>query len=144
MGALPQGPVKIIVGGILGAGLLWAFFNLLSFWWWAFCVVLLAVEAWAFFNPYANDTISEVVWALSERPLVPLLFGAATAWSITSGFIPATREGMWVSLFIGVIMGHFFWQRQGDKIESAIRTLDKAEPILLEAVKDKVQATDSQ
>lgn len=114
MGQLPQGPVKIVVGGAIGIALAAAFYHILPLGWLIVALALLAVEVWSFFNPYAHDTISEVVWALSDRPLVPLLFGAAVAWAITSGFIPANGEGMWVSLFLGVILGHFFWQRAGD------------------------------
>ena len=114
MGQLPAGPVKIVVGGVIAAGLLAAFYQILPWRWFLFGVALLAVEVWAFFNPYAHDTISEVIWALAERPLVPLLFGVATGWAVTSGFIPATPEGLWVTLCIGTMLGHFFWQAEGD------------------------------
>jgi len=114
MGALPNGPVKIIVGAVIGLGLLAALYMVLPLGWFLFALALLGIEAWSFFNPYANDTISEVIWALSERPLVPLMFGVATGWSITSGIIPVTHEGQWVILFLGTLLGHFFWRPQGE------------------------------
>ena len=110
MAELPKGPVKIIVGGVIAAGIIAVFYQILSTGWFLFGLGLLLVEAWAFFNKYARDTISQVVWVLSERPLVPLIFGAATSWAITSGFIPVTVEGLWIALIIGTMLGHFFWQ----------------------------------
>jgi hypothetical protein len=113
-GELPNGPMKIVVGSLIGVGLLAAFFQLLSVGWFVFCTALLLIEAWSFFNPYENDTISEVIWALSERPLVPLLFGAATGWAITNGVVPKTTEGLWIAISMGIVLGHFFWQRRGE------------------------------
>ena len=120
MGELPNGPVKIIVGAVIAAGLVAAFYHILPWGWFLFGCGLLAVEAWAFFNPYAHDTISEVIWALSERPLVPLIFGVGTGWAVTSGFIPATVEGLWVSLCVGCLLGHFFWQQEIDQSEDEV------------------------
>jgi len=49
------------------------------------CLFLVAYEGVALINRPAGDTISEVVWYLSRRPIVPFLFG--------------------------LLCGHFFWQR---------------------------------
>ena len=46
---------------------------------------LFIYEAIALFNSKSGDTISEIFWHLSQRPLVPFLFG--------------------------LLCGHFFWQR---------------------------------
>jgi len=46
---------------------------------------LFVYEAYALINSKSGDTISEIVWHLSQRPLVPFLFG--------------------------LLCGHFFWQR---------------------------------
>lgn len=140
MARLPQGPTKIIVGAFIGSGLVWAFYRILDVEWFLVALLLLAVEVWSFFNPYEHDTISEVVWGLSERPLVPLLFGVALGWAITSGFIPVTIEGLWISVFLGTIMGHFFWQRQEDRVDNAIKTLSKVEPARIEAEQTKLHA----
>ena len=53
-------------------------------------VAWLGYEVWAIATPAAGDTISEIVWALSSRrPFVP--FG--------------------VGFGLGLLCGHFFWQR---------------------------------
>lgn len=43
-------------------------------------------EGYALWSAQSGDTISELVWHLSERPFFPFVFG--------------------------VICGHFFWQRR--------------------------------
>jgi len=50
----------------------------------ALVMALLAYEGVTLFNSRDGDTISEIIWYLSKRPLVPFLFG--------------------------LLMGHFFWQ----------------------------------
>lgn len=110
---LPKGPVKIVVGGLIGAGIVLMMYHLLSLKLFLLAVALLGVEVWSFFNPYANDTISEVIWGLAERHLVPLLFGVATGWALASGFVPVSIEGLWISLCLGTLLGHFFWQAEG-------------------------------
>lgn len=45
--------------------------------------LLLLYEGWTLINGTPNDTISESIWRLADRPLVPFLFG--------------------------FLMGHFFW-----------------------------------
>ena len=55
---------------------------------WIFAVLvagLFLYEAVALLNSKSGDTISEIFWHLSRRPLVPFLFGLLT--------------------------GHLFWQR---------------------------------
>ena len=52
----------------------------------------LAYEAWALANKRRGDTISEMVWtATARRPLVPFA--------------------------LGMVAGHFFWQRVPDDSE---------------------------
>lgn len=51
------------------------------------CVALLVYEAFALGTRAPGDTISEIVWRLSQRPLIPFVFG--------------------------MLMGHFFWQKVG-------------------------------
>lgn len=48
------------------------------------CLGLLVYEGFALFNNKSGDTISEIFWYLSRRPLVPFAFG--------------------------FLCGHFFWQ----------------------------------
>jgi hypothetical protein len=49
------------------------------------CLSLGAYEVFALLNAKTGDTISEIFWHLSRRPLVPFLFG--------------------------LLCGHFFWQK---------------------------------
>lgn len=52
----------------------------------------LAYEAWAIANKHRGDTISEIVWdATTQRPLIPFA--------------------------LGMLAGHFFWQRVPDASE---------------------------
>ncbi len=48
------------------------------------CFALLLYEFVALFYRPSGDTISEIIWGLSARPVVPFAFG--------------------------LLMGHFFWQ----------------------------------
>lgn len=48
-------------------------------------LALFIYEAYALLNRQPGDTISEIFWYLSKRPLVPFLFG--------------------------LLCGHLFWQR---------------------------------
>lgn len=108
---LPDGPVKAIVVGTLLAifgGVMW---TLLDPIWFAFCAALLALEAWALTNDYAGDTISEVVWALNQRPVVPFAFGLAAACMLSS-VVPHTSKGVWIAFLMGGLFGHFFFSRQ--------------------------------
>ena len=55
---------------------------------WIFGIMVLGLfiyEGYALINTKPGDTISEIIWAMSKRPLIPFLFG--------------------------LLMGHFFWQR---------------------------------
>lgn len=52
------------------------------------CLALMGYEAVALMTSADGDTISEIIWGLSNRPLVPFAFG--------------------------MLMGHFFWQKKGD------------------------------
>lgn len=45
--------------------------------------LLLVYEIWALKSDAPGDTISEVIWRVSKRPLLPFAFG--------------------------ILMGHFFW-----------------------------------
>ena len=51
-------------------------------------IALFIYEAVALINKAPGDTISEIFWHLSRRPLVPFLFG--------------------------LLCGHFFWQKFGN------------------------------
>lgn len=48
-------------------------------------VALAGFDVWAAFNSRKGDTLSEVIWTLAKRPIVPFVFG--------------------------VIAGHLFWPK---------------------------------
>lgn len=114
MTQLPPGPTKYAVIGTLLVAFAWIMWTLLDPAWFAFCVGLLLFETWTLANEYAGDTISEVVWALNKRPVVPFAFGLAAA-SLLSGVIPHTGKGVWIAFLLGGLHGHFFFSRMGDE-----------------------------
>jgi len=124
MSKLPEGPTKIVVGGVIGVSLVAATFALVGLKWGLFCMGLLIYEGWTFFNKYKNDTISEVIWVLTTRPLVPMLFGLGMGWAISTNYIPISREGIWTAFSIGILYGHFFFQRQNGHVveDSEVRS----------------------
>lgn len=110
----PKSPTWKVVGGLLGAATLAFIWLIMPPAWAVACSLLLAYEGWTFGNRYAHDTISEVVWELTKRPLVPFMLGAASVALLAHGVVKPTTEGLYVALSVGMIMGHFVWQRQGE------------------------------
>jgi hypothetical protein len=110
----PKSPSWFVVGGLLGAALVTFFWLVLPPLWATAATLLLGYEGWTFFNRYKHDTLSEVVWVLVRRPLVPFLFGAGTVALIAHGIIKPNIEGLYVALSVGVLMGHFVFQRADD------------------------------
>lgn len=52
--------------------------------------ILGGYEAWVIARGIPGETLSDAVWETTERyPYIP----------------------MWVGLFIGMVLGHFWWQR---------------------------------
>lgn len=110
MGKIPAGPTKLVVGGTLGIG-----FTILAFYaaGWklgALLTFFLLYEAWTFFNPYEHDTISEVVWALSDRPMVPWVFGVACGAGLAAGVFGEPKAAILCAACF-FLQGHFFFQR---------------------------------
>lgn len=108
-------PTWIVVGGAIGLALIAFLWLVLSPAWAIGMSILLAYEGWTLKNQYANDTISEVVWQLAKRPMVPFIFGAGVVALICHGVIRPTINGLYVATAVGFLMGHFFFQRQGDE-----------------------------
>lgn len=109
-----KSPTFLFVGAIIAAALGYVAWNLFSLGWFIAIMVLLAWEAWTFFNSYLHDTISEILWVLAKRPLVPFIFGAGTDALISHGVIPVTMEGLYIAVVVGFLMGHFFFQAKRD------------------------------
>lgn len=95
----------IVWGVLIGAGLLFA----IHAWvpdhraravFYAICLY----EAYTLIDRWKGNTLSEALWFLSQRPLIPFLFGAAAGIAIGRGAIDP------FSVSIGMLCGHFFWQ----------------------------------
>jgi hypothetical protein len=74
---------------------------------WGLCA-LLAIEAYTIIDEYKGNTLSEAMWWLARRPLVPLLFGIALGWGLGAGVLVSPYLGV----MVGLLYGHFFWQAQ--------------------------------
>jgi hypothetical protein len=72
---------------------------------------IIIYEAWAITNEYPGDTLSEALWRLSSRPIVPWLFGGASEWLILSHTL--TDPHLIAAWFF--LQGHFFFQAQKEK-----------------------------
>jgi hypothetical protein len=114
-----KSPMQKIVLGLMGVALVIVAFTLAGVVWGLFLTLLLGLEAYALLNDYSDDTISEVLWRLSKRPIVPWLFGLATGWAITSKWIfgyldvpPTIMKGVWLILAVGFLQGHFWFQEK--------------------------------
>lgn len=101
-------PTLVFVGILLFVALItifWSSVPVSHLVWWLLAAVF---EAWTILNHRKADTISEAIWELSARPLVPWIFGALTIYGIYE--IPTLHTieiGTWLAL-----QGHFFWQAQ--------------------------------
>ena len=100
----------LIVGGTIGAGLLYLIWSIVGFQAATAFTIYLIYEAYTIINSFPEDTLSESIWRLAARPLVPWLFGAATMYAIMAGhFGPDIRAAL-LAVGIGFLEGHFFFQ----------------------------------
>lgn len=105
----PVSPTRYVVGGVMAVAILLAVYAALDLRLGLVAIAFGLYETWTLVNRYPNDTISEIVWQLAERPLVPYLFGCATGWMLGAGLF----ENHYVAAAWGLLMGHLFWQRFG-------------------------------
>lgn len=110
---LPTGAslTNVIVGLIIGLPLVLAGFYLTGPRWGTFIAVLCLYEGWTLVNSDVEDTLSEGVWRLSERPLVPWLFGVVSGIGVASGYV----SDPYVIAAIFFVQGHFFFSRYESK-----------------------------
>jgi hypothetical protein len=99
----------VIVGLTVGAGILGYAWAVLPYRYFFVVCLYLAYEGWTLINRYAQDTLSESVWRLSKRPLVPWLFGVAYGWALASGVI----TDVYLASALAFLQGHFFFQSYG-------------------------------
>lgn len=111
---MKKSPTQVVVGGLIGAALVAVMFLILDWQWALGLAMVLAYEGWTLVNKYPNDTISEIIWELSNRPMVPFIFGAGFVALIAHGVIKPTVAGLYVAGSVGFLMGHFFFQRKGE------------------------------
>jgi hypothetical protein len=100
----------LVVGGIMGAGLIWVTFLVAP---WMIGLALSAIllyEGYTLINPYPRDTISEIIWWLSERPMVPMLGGIVLGYMLCAGYFgPPDKATLCGTAFF--LAGHFWFQR---------------------------------
>jgi hypothetical protein len=75
--------------------------------WGTLLTLVLLYEGWTL-ETGKGATISEAFWALSARPLVPFAGGLACGWALFSHRV----EDPFLILVMGVMAGHFWFQRQ--------------------------------
>lgn len=102
-------PTKYVVGGLIGLALVGVAYYVSGPLWGTLFTLLLIYEGWTLINKYPNDTISEIVWILAQKPFIPWLFGVATGWALATGFI----ENHILIAALLFLQGHFFFQRDG-------------------------------
>ena len=98
----------LVVGGLIGAPLLFLAFYLTNWKVGLGLSALLVYEAAVLVNRERADTISEAVWVLARRPLVPFLAGLAAGWAITAERL----QEPWLIFAAGFLGAHFFFQAQ--------------------------------
>lgn len=69
---------------------------------------LLVFEGLTIVDWYRGNTLSEAMWFLARRPLIPLLFGIGLGWGVGLGLVQS------FSFTLGILYGHFFWQQHKD------------------------------
>jgi hypothetical protein len=99
---------NIVVGATMGLALLLVTYSILGPFYGSLAAGYLIYEAYTLMNRHPDDTLSESVWRLSVRPIVPLVFGLAAGWGLGSGFLKDPAAGF----AFGILYGHFFFQRQ--------------------------------
>ena len=75
--------------------------------WGSLLTAALVYEGWTI-ESNTNSTISEILWILSARPLVPWAAGFATGWAIYTHHL----QDPFLILFVGLMSGHFWFQRK--------------------------------
>lgn len=109
----------LVVGLALTAMLVGAAFWAFGREWGVFWLVVGLVEAWTLVNRYAEDTISEAIWILSQRPIVVLLFCLPLGIAIGQGYL-GDPQTVVRALAIGILYGHFFFSRETKRFTTSL------------------------
>ena len=101
------GPTRVVVASAIGLSLLAFAYYVLGPWAAGLVLLVMLYEGWTLVNRYPNDTISEIMWELAARPMVPFVFGILSGWALGHGaVVNAYAIAAWFFL-----MGHFFFQK---------------------------------
>lgn len=105
----------LIVGATVGAFMVYVSWKVLPLAWLRWVAAGYSLfEAWTLINRWTDDTLSAAVRRLNERqPIVGHTFWLATGWAIGLGYIDP------LSVFIGLLLGHWFFSMQGPKADQA-------------------------
>lgn len=97
----------LVVLCLMGSVLVFLSFRLAGGLWGGVLTGLLVYEGWTL---ELNDgsTLSEALWALSSRPIVPWAFGLGTGWLLFTHRV----EDPFLILVLGFLQGHFWFQRK--------------------------------
>lgn len=108
---LPLGPSRYVIPLTLGTAFAWLTYLLVGWKWFLFLLSCLLYEGWTLINQYPHDTITETMWALMKRPLIPFLLGGASV-ALLIFILPLTLEGLFIAFLLGMLMGHWVFQAQ--------------------------------
>lgn len=111
---ITRGFVGLLLGGGLVAFLFYALHPVVA----SLFTGILAFETWTIGNRREGDTISEVVWEITDqRPLLPFAVGIGTGFLLRVPPAGLTAEELAAFILVvlawGVLCGHFFFARYG-------------------------------
>lgn len=106
---------NMVVGATIGVALIYFIWTVLGWQLAVLATLYLIYEGWTLINRYREDTLSESVWRLSARPMVPWLFGTANgAWLMHLYYQASAGQFDPKMIFVVAgmlfLQGHFFFQ----------------------------------
>lgn len=109
---------NIVVGGLMGLGFIGLAFWLAGLVGGSVLCIFLLYEGWTLLNKFPEDTLSESVWRLSDRPMVPFVFGVTDGlWTyhvfLINPMINAKQALLWGAMQF--LFGHFFFQAKKEE-----------------------------
>lgn len=105
---LKESPTKYVVGFFIACPMFYFSYILAGPWFGTLFLLMLLYEGYTLINQFPDDTISEIMWQYSKRPMVPCMFGYALGRAIGTDLLSKVD----LAVIIGFLYGHFFFQRQ--------------------------------
>lgn len=120
-----RGYTDYLVGGFGLVVLVLISFYLGGLWIGMFCTVALAIEGWTLINKYKEDTISEAIWRLSARPMIPFCFGVLDGLAVLHVLTRPDIDPKQVALLMALqfLLGHFFFQAKQEEKKQIAETI---------------------